>query len=553
MRDQRIIGWPITIASWVVLLLAGVIGLAPLIPPEVPDDPGPAEFSTTRALDLIGQIAFEPHPIGTAANERVRATIIGELRALGLEPELQAIDAPDYYGGSGGLVPVVNVLARISGTDPTAAVAIVGHYDTVPATPGANDDASAIAVMLETARAVLAGDALRNDLILVFTDGEEPAPRFGSSAFVDTHPWARQIGTVVNLETIGGTGPSTLIGVSGPDGWIVDQYARTAPYPVAFSYVTALTRLIGGSNSDFAEFRDQGIPGIELAYIHGSSIYHTPADTPDQVNPGSLQQQGANTLAFARSLAALDLGAERGPGETVFFTLGRFLVVRYPVQGELIVVLLAGFALAVAGWRRRNAGAGSIRWSLARSGIVVILSPLLAAMAWTNIATGRSTMGVGESYLYLACLVAMTAGIAIVLGRLFRRRDEPDPVAVVAIWWVLALLTAATAPGLSYLFGWPAMAGALVLLWRSRSRGRARHWEELAGFALVVGVTLVLLVPAIDTFYQLVQPRPGNPDSQMLAIVVVPVVLIALVVELLRAFWARDAIRGDARSPVPSR
>ncbi|MCJ7712164.1 MAG: M28 family peptidase, partial [Chloroflexi bacterium] len=360
-------------------------------------------------------------------------------------------------------------------------------------------------------------------------------------------------GTVVNQETIGGTGPATLIGVSGPEGWIVDQYARTAPYPVAFSYITALTRLIGGSNSDFAEFRDQGISGIELAYLHGSSIYHTPADTPDRVNPGTLHQEGANTLAFVRNLANLERGGERDPGETVFFTLGRFLVVRYPVEGALILALLAGLALAVAGWRRRKAGAGSIRWGLAHTGIVVILSPLLAAVAWTVLATERSTMGVGESYLYLVLGLAMTVGIAIVVGRLLRRRDEPDPVAVVAIWWVLALLTAATAPGFSYLFGWPALAGGLVLLWRSWARGRARPWEELAGFALVVGVTLVLLVPAIDTFYQLVQPRPGNPDSQMLAIVVVPVVLIALVVELGRAFWARDAIRGDAGSPVPSR
>ncbi len=47
----------------------------------------------------------------------------------------------------------------------------------------------------------------------------------------------------------------------------------------------------------------------------------------------------------------------------------------------------------------------------------------------------------------------------------------------------------------------------------------------------------MLLVPAIDTFYQLAQPRPGNPDSELLYIIAIPVMLLALVVELFRVFW----------------
>jgi hypothetical protein len=53
----------------------------------------------------------------------------------------------------------------------------------------------------------------------------------------------------------------------------------------------------------------------------------------------------------------------------------------------------------------------------------------------------------------------------------------------------------------------------------------------------VVGsITLVLLIPAIDTFYQLAQPRPGNPDSQIPAVVVIPALLIAMTIELVAAF-----------------
>ena len=59
------------------------------------------------------------------------------------------------------------------------AVALVAHFDSDPTTPGANDDAAGVAAILETARVLLSGPPLRNDVILLFTDGEEPAPRFG--------------------------------------------------------------------------------------------------------------------------------------------------------------------------------------------------------------------------------------------------------------------------------------------------------------------------------------------------------------------------------------
>jgi hypothetical protein len=549
MPERPAVRWPITIASCVILLLAGALGMAPLIPPETPSD-GAGGFSTTRAYQLIERLAREPHAIGTLAIERVRATIVDELRLLGLEPELQVIETPDYFGGSSASVNVVNVVVRIPGSASTGAVAVVGHYDTVPTTPGANDDTSAVAILLEGARALLAGPRERNDVILLFTDGEEPAPRYGSSAFVTGHRWAGEIGVVINLEAVGCTGPSTLIATSGSERWLIDQYVEAAPDPMAYSYLTAITRLLGGSNSDFSVFRDRGVPGFELAYLHGSPIYHSPADTPDRVDRRSLHQQGANALALTRHLAGLDLGAAHDSGEAIFLTLGRSVVVRYPVELALPVALLAGLSLAAAGWRRRKAATRSIRWGLAGSGLVVIISALAGAGIWTLVATARSTMGLVESYAYLAALVAMTIGIAVCTGWLLRRRGDPDPVAVTSIWLALALLTGATAPGFSYLFGWPTLAASVVLLSSARRAHGARPWLEFGGFTLMAATVVVLLVPPIDTLYQLAQPRPGNPDSEVLALVAVPVALIALVVELIRAHWVRDGDVARAQSPA---
>ena len=228
-------------ASWVLLVAGIVVAALPLFPPAAHDDAG--GFSVTAALAHVDRIAAEPRPIGSAASARARGYLVDEITALGLEPELQELQVPDYYGAPGEVATVVNVLARIPGTASSGAVAVMAHYDTVPATRGANDNAAGVAVVLETARAILADTQLRNDVLLLLTDGEEPAPRLGSSAFVSAHPWAADVAFVVNLEAAGGGGPSLLVDVAGPNRWAIDRYDAAAPYPAAVSFLTATTEL----------------------------------------------------------------------------------------------------------------------------------------------------------------------------------------------------------------------------------------------------------------------------------------------------------------------
>ena len=539
-------GRRLAIGGWLVLVLAGALAAMPLLPAGGPFDSALQDFSVSRAQLQIERLAIEPRPIGSAATERARETIVDVLRRLGLEPELQAIEAPDYYGIEGGApVDVVNVLARVPGRASTGAVALVGHYDTVPTSPGANDDASAVAVILEAARAILAGPQLRNDVILLFTDGEEPAPRFGSSAFVAEHPWAGDIDFVVNLETIGGGGPAMLTSLAGPTSLAADVYAASVPQPMAFSFLTATTDLIGGSNSDFATFKDAGVSGVELVYLHGSSIYHTMADVPDRVSVSSLQHQGESTLAITRHVADLDFGGPPQAEPTVFLTIGR-TVVRYPAPLTLAALLLAGIALilgamAPARSGRRITWRGAAR-GLLEAALVLVAMTVGAVAAWSLVALVRNDMGIAESYVYLVGLVVLAWAAHAGIGRMVGARSDPSSTAagVVAAWWLVGTPIVLTMPEIGYLFAWPALvAAATIVLLRSAGRGA---WVDLAAFGLVATTVLVLVVPAIDTFYQVAQPRPGNLDSQLLWIVAIPAALLALVVELLGAFWPRSSL-----------
>ena len=535
-----------SIVSWLAIIVAMTVALAPLIPPrEVASSDGRA-FSAVSAFGDIEQIAQEPHAMGSDANDRVRAKIVDRLDALGISSEIQAFDVPDYYSGRGGTVRAVNVIARIPGHGSTGAVALVSHYDSDPTTPGANDNAAAVAALLEAARAILVDDQLKNDVMLVFTDGEEPAPRFGSTAFVEDHPWAADIAFVINLEAIGGQGPSFLTGLAGSGQWVLDQYVQAVPYPVAYSYLTTTEELIGGSNTDFATFRDQDVPGVEFVYLHGSSIYHTAADNPAAVSLRSLQHHGANTLALARQVGNLDLTAPRQDSTMVFFTIGRFAVARYPAAWTLPVVWLTALVLAVAAVRQRH-----WRWTLRSFGsslLAVMVSAAAMTGIWFVVGGIRTDLRVAESYVYLATMLGLTVAIGWAFSRLTKRPigSAPDALGVVLLWWAFGLLISMGAPGIGYLFVWPALVASLMLL--SPWPYRGPRWPKLVMLVPVAVTALVLMSPAIDTYYQLAQPRPGNPDSEILFVVAIPVMLFGLVSELIRAFRVRGSDPSDGAS-----
>jgi hypothetical protein len=100
--------------------------------------------------------------MGSPANAVVRDYLVGELRGLGVTPQVQRATAA-YYPVPGLLQAgtVENVLARLPGTAPSGkAFLLAAHYDSVPTGPGATDNGSGVASALETLRALKAGPAL---------------------------------------------------------------------------------------------------------------------------------------------------------------------------------------------------------------------------------------------------------------------------------------------------------------------------------------------------------------------------------------------------------
>ncbi len=191
---------------------------------------------------------------------------------------------------------------------------MIAHYDTVPWTPGANDNAANVSILLEVAR-VLSDASMPNDVIFLFTDGEEPNPRPGMNNFVDHHPWSEDIGFVINLETNGSAGPSLLVEINGSEPAVIDAFQRAEVKPVAYSFLTEIMRLLGDLGTDFDRIKAEGVPGVQLVYTHGSPVYHTEHDSFENLGVNSLGHQGAATLALVRAIGNTPPRRIRGPGQ----------------------------------------------------------------------------------------------------------------------------------------------------------------------------------------------------------------------------------------------
>lgn len=200
-----------------------------------------------------------------------------------------------------------NVIGTLEGTHPEQGIVYIGgHYDSVSAGPGANDDASGVAAMLEAAR-VLGTKGHRTKATLKFIAfGSEETGLDGSYAYVDTYydeVTSKGIG-MVNLDMIG-VGDTLLIGNIGRGGDTLEDYTeeKAAAWGLTWQPFTA------SCNSDHCYFEAVGVPAV---FLHQSPDpwYHTSEDTPDKISLTKLEESSAS----ARIPGRLSIVPSVGPG-----------------------------------------------------------------------------------------------------------------------------------------------------------------------------------------------------------------------------------------------
>jgi Zn-dependent M28 family amino/carboxypeptidase len=269
---------------------------------------------------------------GTPGSVLARRLILDALRGAGLDPHEQRVD------GCNG----ANILARIPGNAP-GYVLLGAHFDHLGTRGrdiyrGADDNAAAVAIVVEVARSLGAERSGRGVIIAAF-DGEEP-PYFmsdgmGSQHFL--HTTRDRIDFMVCMDLVG-----HRFGLAGvPDEVGESIFALGSERSTGtFELVSSLKRREPGviirpadaeivpPLSDYLSYWEAGIPFLFLS-AGRSRVYHTPDDTPDLLDYGKLSATARWLTHFVRATRTRD----------VHFTDGRFDAATLDEVGEILGAL----------------------------------------------------------------------------------------------------------------------------------------------------------------------------------------------------------------------
>jgi len=311
------------------------------------DDEALAEFSTERALNQVEIIAQKPHYVGSTNHELVANYLKLELNRIGLETSVQE---GFTLNDKGLLVKSKNILARIKGTNNTKALLLLSHYDSAPHSfsKGASDDASGVATILEGIRAFLySKHPQKNDIIILFSDAEELGLN-GAALFVNKHPWAKDVGLVLNFEARGTSGPSyMLLETNNGNETLIKDFAKAKPsHPVSNSLMYSIYKMLP-NDTDLTVFREQGnIQGFNFAFIDGHFNYHTQQDDVQHLNKTTLAHQGTYIMPLLRYFSNIDLNQTESSEDNVYFN-APFTFISYPFSWVMPMTLIAFGLLAL--------------------------------------------------------------------------------------------------------------------------------------------------------------------------------------------------------------
>lgn len=438
-------------------------------PPEPKPETSPdTEFSAERAFEHIKTLSQTPRPLGTSANDSARNYIINELRELGLQPTVQSGIGIGSSFDRGLVGNTNNIIAQMEGSNPQRTILLMAHYDSKPNTYGAGDDASGIATILESIRAIKSQkEPLQNNLLILFTDGEERG-LLGAELFVDEFEDLQQIDLVLNFESRGSSGPSMMFETSENNGHLIPHFAQATPHPAANSLMYTVYTLLP-NDTDLSVTKRAGIDGLNFAFTEDFLHYHTMLDTPENLSLASVQHHGSNLLSNVRHFGNTNF-AQQNNTEFVYFNNLTGGLIYYPSEWSFplaLVTTLLFIAFLIYLFRTKQITIGKYLGSLLLFLVTVATGALITYFGWQGIKTLHTEYQwiiQGEVYnhtwyFWAFSLLVTTVFIGIyswIQTKLSTQQIISGPF---TIWILLSLATAWYLPTAAYIFTWPALLG----------------------------------------------------------------------------------------------
>jgi Peptidase family M28 len=467
---------PLYRGTWLLVALPLLIAAFSISrPAPLPRPVLPPAFDVASARDLARELAatYPDRSPDTPGSSEAAVWVRDRLAAYGLET------STDTFGATIpglGRRTLRNVVAVARGASP-ATIVVAAHRDDSGTGPGANDNASGTAGLIELARlyatptgAQSSRRVAEHTIAFVSTDGGAFGA-IGAERFATTWRERNRVVAVVDLDAIAGGTPRLEIAGDAPRSpaatlvataaqRLVEQTGRDPRRPSALAQLIDLGFPL--NLYEQAPFVGRGIPAVTLTSA-GSTPPDPFTDRASRLRTGPFGQIGT---AAQQLLASLDQGLELTQGTTSYVFLGNRFVRGWAIEIVLIAMLLPFLVVVVdlfARCRRRR----------------IPLGPAV-----------RSLRGRLAFWLYLALLF----GILSRLGAFPEGASRPpSPYTAAARDWPMLPISLLIALGL---------AGWLVARDRLIPRRPLQGEEELAGHAaalLALGV-VGLVVAAANPF-----------------------------------------------------
>lgn len=242
---------------------------------------------------------FDSKHISRPGNKQAIEYLTAAYKSFGYEPEQQWFELRQALGGK-----TANVVARLTGTEnPELIYVVSSHFDSVPIGPGADDDTSGTAALLEAAR-ILAKHPMPATIIFASFTGEE-AGLLGSREFV-------RRAQADKLKVIGALNNDMI-------GWANDnrldntiRYSNDGIRDIQHAAAFLFTRLItydarwhrGTDATAFFEAYGDIVGGIGSYPVLGNPHYHQPSDLLEGINHQLIAETSKTTAATLMLLAS---------------------------------------------------------------------------------------------------------------------------------------------------------------------------------------------------------------------------------------------------------
>jgi hypothetical protein len=265
-------------------------------------------------VQTLSSDTFEGRGAGTEGLQRALAYLEERFRAAGLQPHRQVFQSPEG-------TEWVNLVAILGDTTSSKRHVVLGaHYDHLgfgeagtpnagKIHPGADDNASGVAVLLECARRLVEEKSLPHAVVFIAFAAEEKG-LLGSEHYVAAPLLPLDVCTaMVNLDTVGRLADDKLTVFGTHTAPELAEVLRGVNY--GFRFNLELPESDPGG-SDQMSFVQRGVPAVQL-FTGAHADYHRPGDTADKIDYEGLERIAGFTTELMLYLGGRDTGFDFVP------------------------------------------------------------------------------------------------------------------------------------------------------------------------------------------------------------------------------------------------